>query len=74
MLPQLKLAVKDNYNITSFKEIFFIAGSELSNSVKTFLVLHIISLLFLYKKYRVRQVPRFVDPKFSNTDFSETQP
>ena len=61
----------------SFKVIFFIPGSDLSNSFEAFLVLCFISLLFLYEKYRVAQalqVPRLADPKFSNTDLSLTQP
>ena len=60
----------------SFKVIFIIPGNELANSVKAFLVLCFISLLFFYKKYRVPQVlqvpqgPRSADPKFSNIDLS----
>ena len=69
----------------SFKVIFIIPRNELADSVKAFLVLCFISLLFFYKKYRVPQVPqvqrvpqvlqvpqgpRSADPKFSNIDLS----
>ena len=69
----------------SFEVIFIIPGNKLANSVKAFLVLCFISLLFFYKKYRVPQFPqvqrvpqvlqvpqgpRSADPKFSNTDLS----
>ena len=42
----------------SFEVIFIIPGNKLANSVKAFLVLCFISLLFFYKKYRVPQVPQ----------------
>ena len=74
---QLKLDVRSMKMNFSFKVIFFISGSDLSNSFEAFLVLCFISLLFLYEKYRVAQalqVPRLADPKFSNTDLSLTQP
>ena len=83
MSTQLKLEVRGRMKTNfSFKVIFIIPGNELANSVKAFLVLCFISLLFFYKKYRVPQVPRVpqvlqvaqgsrsADPKFSNIDLS----
>ena len=56
MSTQLKLDVRSMKMNFSFKVIFFIPGSDLSNSFEAFLVLCFISLLFLYEKYRVAQV------------------
>ena len=60
MSTQLKLDVRSMKMNFSFKLIFFIPGSDLSNSFEAFLVLCFISLLFLYQKYRVAQVVQVV--------------